>query len=59
MNTTYHIYFQKGIKLKETYWFLMHSDYNKELTPQIEEGITEVVFKNDTEAFRSFAKYVC
>jgi 8-oxo-dGTP pyrophosphatase MutT (NUDIX family) len=47
--TTYHVYFQNGIKLKETHWFLMHSDYNKELIPQIEEGITDVLFKNDTE----------
>ncbi|WP_298780506.1 NUDIX domain-containing protein [uncultured Polaribacter sp.] len=47
--TTYHIYFQNGIKLKETSWFLMRSDYTKKLTPQIEEGITEVTFKNDIE----------
>jgi hypothetical protein len=25
----------------------MSSDYNKELVPQLEEGITEVVFKNE------------
>lgn len=47
--TTYHIYYQNGIKLKETYWFLMTSNYNDELTPQLEEGITEVCFKNETE----------
>lgn len=47
--TTYHIYFDNGNKLKETYWFLMTSDYQKELIPQIEEGITEVAFKNETE----------
>jgi len=47
--TTYHIYFQKGMKLKETHWFLMTSDYDKELVPQIEEGITKVVFKNESE----------
>ncbi|MFQ3297691.1 MAG: 8-oxo-dGTP pyrophosphatase MutT (NUDIX family) [Patiriisocius sp.] len=45
--TTYHVYFQNGIKLKETFWFVMSSDYNKELVPQLEEGITEVVFKNE------------
>jgi 8-oxo-dGTP pyrophosphatase MutT (NUDIX family) len=45
--TTYHVYFQDGIKLKETFWFVMYSDYNKELVPQLEEGITEVVFKNE------------
>jgi len=47
--TTYHIYFHKGMKLKETHWFLMTSDYDKELVPQIEEGITKVVFKNESE----------
>lgn len=46
--TTYHIYFHKGIKLKQTYWFLMNSNYSEKLTPQQEEGITEVVFKNET-----------
>ena len=46
---TYHIYYQKGLKLKETHWFLMTSDYKAELIPQIEEGITEVGFKNEDE----------
>ncbi len=48
--TTYHIYYQNGIKLKQTFWFLMTSNYNKELIPQIEEGITEVVFKNSKDS---------
>ena len=47
--TTYHIYFHKGMNLKQTYWFLMTSDYQKELIPQIEEGITQVAFKNEAE----------
>ncbi|MFK8059006.1 MAG: NUDIX hydrolase [Polaribacter sp.] len=47
--TTYHIYEHKGINLKETHWFLMTSDYEKELKPQLEEGITQVSFKNDIE----------
>ena len=50
LTTTYHIYNQNGITLKQTYWFLMTSDYNKELVPQIEEGITEVIFKNKKAA---------
>jgi ADP-ribose pyrophosphatase YjhB (NUDIX family) len=45
--TTYHIYFQEGMKLKETHWFLMTSDYDKVLTPQLEEGITKVLFKDE------------
>lgn len=47
--TTYHIYFHKGTKLKETHWFLMTSDYEKELIPQIKEGITAVGFKNESQ----------
>jgi ADP-ribose pyrophosphatase YjhB (NUDIX family) len=46
--TTYHTYFQDGLKLKETFWFLMTSDYKDELVPQLEEGITVAVFKNQT-----------
>ena len=40
---TYHI-FKKGKKnyLKETYWFEMKSNYDKNFTPQIKEGITRV-----------------
>lgn len=51
--TTYHIYFQKENKLKETYWFLMHSNYDKELVPQLEEGITKVVFKNKEQVAKA------
>lgn len=47
--TTYHIYFLDGIKLKETHWFLMHADDSINLIPQVEEGITEVAFKNTHE----------
>lgn len=48
--TTYHTYDWNGLKLKETHWFLMESSYQGELKPQLEEGITEVVFKNKTLA---------
>lgn len=47
LTTTYHIYDQNGFKLKETFWFLMTSEDNGVLTPQIEEGITKVAFKNE------------
>ena len=46
LTTTYHIYFQKELILKETFWFLMTSKDEGKLIPQIEEGITKVVFKN-------------
>ncbi|MCL7754683.1 NUDIX domain-containing protein [Polaribacter sp. Z022] len=48
--TTYHIYEQNGLNLKETHWFLMSSDYKGKLKPQIEEGITKVDFKNEEES---------
>jgi 8-oxo-dGTP pyrophosphatase MutT (NUDIX family) len=47
--TTYHIYFHKGANLKVTHWYLMTSDYNATLKPQLEEGITEVLFKNERQ----------
>jgi 8-oxo-dGTP pyrophosphatase MutT (NUDIX family) len=49
LSTTYHLYFQRSLKLKETHWFLMSSDFDKELVPQTEEGITKVLFKNEAE----------
>lgn len=48
--TTYHIFFQNNRKnIKETHWFLMFSDFEGKLTPQLEEGITEVTFKSESE----------
>jgi ADP-ribose pyrophosphatase YjhB (NUDIX family) len=50
LDTTYHIYQEKGKTiLKTTYWFLMHTDFVGDLTPQSEEGIEQVVFKNEAE----------
>lgn len=50
LETTYHIYQEKGKTiLKTTYWFLMHTDFVGKLTPQVEEGIEQVVFKNEEE----------
>lgn len=50
LESTYHIYREKGKTiLKTTYWFLMHTDFVDELTPQSEEGIEQVVFKNEAE----------
>ncbi|MFO7673395.1 MAG: NUDIX hydrolase, partial [Lutibacter sp.] len=51
---TYHIYQEKGKTiLKTTYWFLMQTDFDGELTPQSEEGIEQVVFKNEEEVERA------
>lgn len=50
LKTTYHI-FERNHKfiLKISHWFQMKSNYSGVLKPQIEEGISEVVFKNETE----------
>ena len=40
---TYHTYNLSGKEiLKRTYWYKMNTDFNGELMPQIEEGITKV-----------------
>jgi hypothetical protein len=47
---THHLFYMDNIQqMKITDWFLMDIDYNEKLTPQLEEGITDVVFKNPTE----------
>ncbi|PQA90651.1 NUDIX hydrolase [Chryseobacterium shigense] len=48
INTTYHIYIERnGEKiLKCTHWFEMSFDGEDTSKPQIEEGITEVAWKN-------------
>jgi 8-oxo-dGTP pyrophosphatase MutT (NUDIX family) len=44
---TYHIFQRDGRDtLKITQWYLMKTDFYGTLIPQIEEDITEVVFKN-------------
>ena len=45
--TTYHYYYHKKNTIKVCHWFLMKSDYDGPLVPQEEEGITEVVFKDE------------
>jgi len=48
INTTYHIYTERnGDKvLKYTHWFEMNFDGEDTSKPQLEEGITEVAWKN-------------
>jgi 8-oxo-dGTP pyrophosphatase MutT (NUDIX family) len=54
LSETYHI-FKKGkrFRLKKTYWFRMSTNYMGQLQPQIEEGISEVVFKNEAETIEA------
>ena len=50
LTPTYHIYFQKGYIIKETFWFDVQYNGLEEPKPQIEEGIEKVVWinKNNT-----------
>lgn len=51
LQETYHIVRQKGkFQLKITHWYLMKSDYNGELSPQTEEGITKAIWLSEKEA---------
>ncbi|NIF04564.1 NUDIX domain-containing protein [Chryseobacterium sp. Tr-659] len=64
INTTYHIYVERnGEKiLKCTHWFEMNFNGEDTSTPQIEEGITEVAWKNisqiENEVFPSTFKNI-
>jgi ADP-ribose pyrophosphatase YjhB (NUDIX family) len=54
LQKTYHIFQRKGREvLKITYWYSMETDYDGTLSPQIEEGITDAVFKSDTEVYEA------
>lgn len=47
---TYHLsYMDKTQQLKITHWYLMETDFQENLIPQLEEGITKAVFKNQHE----------
>ena len=51
LQETYHIYKNKGkYNLKITYWYLMNTDYSGVLIPQVEEGITQAVWKTTEQA---------
>lgn len=64
INTTYHIYIERnGDKvLKFTHWFEMNFEGEDTSKPQIEEGITEVAWKNtaqiENEVFPSTFKNI-
>ncbi|WP_411810975.1 NUDIX hydrolase [Chryseobacterium scophthalmum] len=51
INTTYHIYIERNGDrvLKHTHWFEMLFDGEDTSKPQLEEGITEVAWKNTTQ----------
>ena len=50
LKKTYHTYDFNGEKvLKITSWFLMHSNYDGELTPQLNEGIEHVCWVSKSQ----------
>ncbi len=51
INTTYHIYTERNGDrvLKYTHWFEMNFDGEDTSKPQLEEGITEVAWKNTSQ----------
>jgi ADP-ribose pyrophosphatase YjhB (NUDIX family) len=51
LGKTYHIVRQKGrFQLKITHWYLMRTAYEGPLSPQLEEGITQAVWKTPEDA---------
>ena len=54
LNTTYHLYaFKKKRVLKVTYWYSMFAE-DQFVTPQVEEGITKVVWLNEDAMKKAF-----
>jgi len=54
LQKTYHV-FQRNDRevLKITHWYQMKTNFKGKLIPQLEEGITEAVFKNQEETKRA------
>jgi 8-oxo-dGTP pyrophosphatase MutT (NUDIX family) len=51
LEMTYHIFKRNGKhRIKITYWFEMHSNYDGPLIPQEKEGITKVAWLNKEQA---------
>ncbi len=52
--TTHHIFtYNNQDSIKETHWFQMQSSSLERLTPQVEEGITTVEFKNTSDSLKA------
>ena len=51
--TTYHFFYREENCIKKTDWFLMYSNFEGVLKPQEEEGITQVLFKNEQETLKA------
>lgn len=51
LGRTYHVFNRKSLlKLKLTHWYLMESNYDGPLNPQLDEGINQAVWLNQQKA---------
>ena len=54
---TYHVFKRKGkLRLKETHWFEMYTEYDGELIPEESEGIKKVKWKNFEKSQKALKK---
>ncbi len=54
---TYHVFKRKGkLKLKETHWFEMYTEYDGELIPEHSEGIKKAKWKNFEKSQKALKK---
>lgn len=54
---TYHVFKRKGkLRLKETYWYEMSTDYDGELVPELSEGIKKAKWKNLEKSRKALTK---
>ena len=57
LQTTYHVFKRNGkFRLKETFWYEMHTSSTSELTPQKEEGIKKAKWLNFEKAQKALDK---
>jgi 8-oxo-dGTP pyrophosphatase MutT (NUDIX family) len=53
LHSTFHLYpYKKGIAIKQSFWFYMHSSWQKPLVAQTEESIDEVRWFSKEEIIR-------
>ena len=54
---TYHVFKRKGkLRLKETHWFEMYTEYDGELIPETKEGIKKAKWKNFEKSQKALKK---
>jgi len=54
---TYHVFKRKGkLRLKETYWYEMYTEYDGDLVPEQSEGIKKAKWKNFEKSQKALQK---